>query len=622
MATMTRAAAACASARAVFLRSRSSKATTTTTATTVVRCAAISASEGETSAKKNTDNNNKVAIQPSPDATKIHLPTFIALLVDVAEDGCDIIREVTSKGDLAVKDKGGSETLDKKYIMDAQTEADRQVEIMALRRITTFAGGKLRVVGEESYENALEGEAECDDETCYASFDEEEEMSRKEEGKHYVDKDILKEVLEAKWPPAIASGEIDISRVNVYVDPLDGTNEYANGERPAVTVLLGVAVDGVPVAGIIGQPFFGWDANVNDSKHLENLGRVVWGGAGAGCKGLRVDETQKKLAMPPTGPHVVCLNRNIRDERQAPVMEQTKSEVAVLVSATGYHYLCLLEGRAHSAMLLRKASKKWDTCAGEALLRSVGGAVTDTVGRRYNYDCDMPGVPNVCGMAASIDIDLHLELTHSIIQKEIEKLGSLYPYDVVCSSIKQPILKEAYRKNVTFKALSVDAGGVLVTPARAVHDVYAEHAKAYGFTDVTPESAKKAFKTVFSTPLSENELRYVGDGRESFWKKCVFAALNVDVSKARQRMSRRAHEILRTIRKLGRRPRCHRSLPPLALARHQGCRHQQLGRPLTEHLRKTEHYRRSRRRLLFSHRRFRETSPERLQTLFSSHRYH
>ena len=97
--------------------------------------------------------------------------------------------------------------------------------------------------------------------------------------------------------------------------------------------------------------------------------------------------------------------------------------------------MCLLEGRAHSAMLLRKASKKWDTCAGEALLRSVGGAVTDTVGRRYNYDCDMPGVPNVCGMAASIDIDLHLELTHSIIQKEIEKLESLYPYDVECSSI-------------------------------------------------------------------------------------------------------------------------------------------------------------------------------------------
>ena len=56
-----------------------------------------------------------------------------------------------------------------------------------------------------------------------------------------------------------------------------------------------------------------------------------------------MDKTLKKLEMPPIGPHVVCLNRNIRDERQEPVMKQTKSEVAVLVSATGYHYLCLLE---------------------------------------------------------------------------------------------------------------------------------------------------------------------------------------------------------------------------------------------------------------------------------------
>ena len=48
--------------------------------------------------------------------------------------------------------------LDKKYIMDAQT-GGQQVEIMALR-VTTFAGGRLRVVGEESCQNALEGEAE------------------------------------------------------------------------------------------------------------------------------------------------------------------------------------------------------------------------------------------------------------------------------------------------------------------------------------------------------------------------------------------------------------------------------------------------------------------------------
>ena len=51
--------------------------------------------------------------------------------------------------------------------------------------------------------------------------------------------------------------------------------QCADGEETSGNGVPGVAVDGVPVAGIIGQPFFGWDANVNDSKHLENLGRVV-----------------------------------------------------------------------------------------------------------------------------------------------------------------------------------------------------------------------------------------------------------------------------------------------------------------------------------------------------------
>eukprot|EP00958_Prasinococcus_capsulatus_P006206 scaffold593_cov382-Prasinococcus_capsulatus_cf.AAC.2 len=53
------------------------------------------------------------------------------------------------------------------------------------------------------------------------------------------------------------------------------------------------------------------------------------------------------------------------------------------ISATGYHFLRILQGDAHCNLMLRKASKKWDSCAGEALLLAVGGGLTDTVGRRY-----------------------------------------------------------------------------------------------------------------------------------------------------------------------------------------------------------------------------------------------
>ena len=46
------------------------------------------------------------------------------------------------------------------------------------------------------------------------------------------------------------------------------------------------------------------------------------------------------------------------------------------VSATGFHFLLLLEGKADCALLLREGTKKWDSCAGEALLRARGGRVT------------------------------------------------------------------------------------------------------------------------------------------------------------------------------------------------------------------------------------------------------
>ena len=49
------------------------------------------------------------------------------------------------------------------------------------------------------------------------------------------------------------------SDVTVWVDPLDGTREFVEGPEHwgAVTVPIGVAVKGVPVAGVIHQPFVG-----------------------------------------------------------------------------------------------------------------------------------------------------------------------------------------------------------------------------------------------------------------------------------------------------------------------------------------------------------------------------
>jgi len=49
----------------------------------------------------------------------------------------------------------------------------------------------------------------------------------------------------------------------VYIDPLDGTKDFVNGNLCAVTVLIGLAIDGVPKAAIVHNPF---KSNENNEK--------------------------------------------------------------------------------------------------------------------------------------------------------------------------------------------------------------------------------------------------------------------------------------------------------------------------------------------------------------------
>jgi len=49
----------------------------------------------------------------------------------------------------------------------------------------------------------------------------------------------------------------------VYIDPLDGTKDFVNGNKYAVTVLIGLAINGIPKVGIIHNPFA---SNQNDKK--------------------------------------------------------------------------------------------------------------------------------------------------------------------------------------------------------------------------------------------------------------------------------------------------------------------------------------------------------------------
>lgn len=61
-------------------------------------------------------------------------------------------------------------------------------------------------------------------------------------------------------------------QIVVWVDPLDGTQEYSQGFLDHVTVLIGISAHGKALAGIIHQPFYNFQ-----KKESENLGRTMWG---------------------------------------------------------------------------------------------------------------------------------------------------------------------------------------------------------------------------------------------------------------------------------------------------------------------------------------------------------
>ena len=63
--------------------------------------------------------------------------------------------------------------------------------------------------------------------------------------------------------------EIDCDRAVVWIDPLDGTKEFVNGNLPAVTVLIGVAIDGVPKIGVVHHPYM---SNENNGKGITMFG--------------------------------------------------------------------------------------------------------------------------------------------------------------------------------------------------------------------------------------------------------------------------------------------------------------------------------------------------------------
>lgn len=299
---------------------------------------------------------------------------LISSAVSIATRAGAEVTKIVKTGQLGVIDKG---------VQDFQTEADRTAQRMIVASLAKRFP-KCTIVGEEE----LIEDQEADSRLIDNSFD----------------PDVLNLTLPNQYEG------VTEEQITIWVDPLDGTTEFVKGYLEHVTVLIGISVDGESIAGIINQPFYGYSASSDIEKVTS---RTMWGLVGLGCFGVTTKQLPNdKLIVTTTASH-----GNPKIEQSIAALNPDQ---VLKVGGAGHKVLLVIEGKAHSYVFASNGCKRWDTSAPEAVLKSLGGRLTDVFGNqieyRYRTDADYQ---NYLGIIASTNAQIHNKVIENI-PKEVK----------------------------------------------------------------------------------------------------------------------------------------------------------------------------------------------------------
>ena len=398
---------------------------------------------------------------------------LLGTCVFLADEAGDIVRGVAERGHLGVvRDKSDASGVNaakspakkrakKKSSADApaavavdpQTQADRRAERLIVSALRRTFGSVVRVVGEESSEGALAAKGETNADGTVDAVDADvpaaslAAAARGGHGSVRAWEILLPPGLEVgparaarlreKYPdePHAACAESDVV---VWVDPLDGTREFVEGPEhwSGVTTLMGVSVGGIPVAGVIHQPFVGADGvatvrpedlEPNEDGEVPKLapgafgrGRTLWGAPGLGVFAHPGREPlAARVVAPPRPADVKALRVATTRSHQTPAVEGAVYNLApvevIRAGGAGGKVALMLDGKVDAWVFPARGTKRWDTCAGEALLTANRGGwlAAAMTGAAYDYGSESERWPgNIDGVIAATDEALYAYMAH------------------------------------------------------------------------------------------------------------------------------------------------------------------------------------------------------------------
>ena len=197
---------------------------------------------------------------------------------------------------------------------------------------------------------------------------------------------------------AIISDDNDVlvpmSELDVWIDPLDATQEYTENLRQYVTTMVCIAIRGQPVVGVIHKPF-------------EN--KTAWGWAGPGLISADLaEEVKAHFGTSDYHQHQDLSKSKIIVSRShaGKVHEVAKAAFGDSVEVTpaggaGFKAWEVAKG-VQDAYVHVTLIKKWDICPGDALLGALGGKMTDLSGQEIDYSGKPATVKNEGGVLATL----------------------------------------------------------------------------------------------------------------------------------------------------------------------------------------------------------------------------
>lgn len=183
-------------------------------------------------------------------------------------------------------------------------------------------------------------------------------------------------------------------KLALWIDPIDSTAEYIQGRTeedepmikvglPCVTMLVGVfdRSTGSPIIGVVYQPFSKW---INDEWTHEYF-------YGISLPGFTITHPYTPVAV---RGKLVAVSMSEENEVREKIV--SNGYATIELAGAGYKLLKIITGEVDAYVLTKPTTFWWDTCACQAILKSLGGDIISLATLRPIEYREGKGVKECC----------------------------------------------------------------------------------------------------------------------------------------------------------------------------------------------------------------------------------